>query len=254
MPKATPGELIADLGNGLRIERWAIADLREQETNAQVMSPTKFKRLVDNIRRRGALESTPFVSGAPIEDGQPMTPPEIVSGHHRIRAARAAGLIRVDLLVDRSGLSRSAIVAKQLAHNALVGEEDESLQRRLLEMIDSADDLLETGLDEDLIQRLQSPPDDVRLFAPHADFQWQTISLVFLPHQLEEFKQLLDAVNGRQDLLGAVPDEQFRPFLQAASAYARFKDVRNAGTVVALLTRTALEQLSQAVAKEPAHV
>ncbi|HEU5032745.1 MAG TPA: ParB/Srx family N-terminal domain-containing protein, partial [Spirillospora sp.] len=58
--------------------------LREQDVNAQTMSPRHFDRLTENIRGRGMIESLPYVYW-PDEEGVP----EIVSGHHRCRAARA---------------------------------------------------------------------------------------------------------------------------------------------------------------------
>jgi hypothetical protein len=136
---------LADLGNGLFLERWPIADLKEQDVNAHVMEPSKFNRMVANMKKRGALESVPFCAGAPdsIDPKQlaegigrddkvalRIAPPEIISGHHRVRAGRAAELGDVVVLVDRSGLTRSAITAKQLAHNALVGVDDMELVKR----------------------------------------------------------------------------------------------------------------------------
>src|SRR6266699_1322539 len=47
-----------------------------------------------------------------------------ISGHHRTRAATAAGLSELFVLVDVTGLSRSQIAAKQLAHNAIEGQDN----------------------------------------------------------------------------------------------------------------------------------
>jgi hypothetical protein len=226
------GEVLADLGSGLTLERLPIRGLKEQSVNANVMPPAMFTRLVENIRKRGDLESVPFCAEV---EGKV----EIVSGHHRIRAARTAGLKEVTVLVDRSGLSRSTIIAKQLAHNAIAGRDDEDILLQLISRIETPDDLLETGLDLDALNRSQGV--DVGLFAANADFNWQTITFAFLPHQFEEFDQLIKTLNGRQDLIGVADEAQFRPFLEAAAKYAKVRDVRSVGTVIALLTRVALE-------------
>lgn len=193
------------------------------------MSSATFERLVANIKRRGELESLPYCARV---EGKV----EIVSGHHRVRAARAAGLTEITVLIDESGLTRSAITAKQLAHNALAGEDDAEVLRRLLAGITDPDDLLETGLPvPTLTDESTVPP----LLQPHVDLSWRTVTLLFLPDQYEDFTALLKAVDGRPDLAGAVPGDQFEAFLQAAAAFARHRNVRNLGSTIALLTAIA---------------
>ena len=47
-------------------------------------------------------------------------------------------------IVDVSGLSRSKIAAKQLAHNAISGFDDDSTLREIVKMIDDVDDMIES--------------------------------------------------------------------------------------------------------------
>ena len=233
------GQASLDLGNGLRIEVVAIGELREQDTNAHVMPPAKFERLVENIRRRGALESLPYCV-QPGGEG----PVEIVSGHHRVRAANAAGLTHIAVLVDTSTYSRSAIVAKQLAHNALVGHDDEEILKQLVATIDNPDDLLMTGLPKEL---LPGPEHDaMMLFTPRIDFDWRTVTFAFLPHQIDNLEKLLDSLDGQQDLVLCALREQFEPLLHAAAKLARIKKIRAGGTVLALLTEMALSEVQRA--------
>ena len=49
---------------------------------------------------------------------------EIVSGHHRIQAAREAGLESIHVLLDKSGLSRDEITAKQIVFHSLETDAD----------------------------------------------------------------------------------------------------------------------------------
>ena len=76
---------IADLGNNMEIWQLEIAKLKEQDINAQVMDDRRMKILTSNIKERGALESLPYVHKL----GNTFY---IISGHHRTRAANAAGL------------------------------------------------------------------------------------------------------------------------------------------------------------------
>src|SRR3990167_3081838 len=109
-------EVLAVLGNGMEVWRVGVDDLQEQDKNARTMSPQAFQRLVANIKNGDRLESLPFCVLRPNGDI------EIVSGHHRTRAARAAGLNEVPVLIDTTTtLTRSQIVAKQLAHNSISG-------------------------------------------------------------------------------------------------------------------------------------
>src|SRR5437667_8151464 len=111
---------ILELGNGLELWKVPPSALREQDVNARSMPKAMFERLAQTIARDKRLESLPLC--AKTERGL-----EIVSGHHRLRAATAAGVIELFALVDVTGLSRSQIAAKQLAHNSIEGEDNEQL-------------------------------------------------------------------------------------------------------------------------------
>lgn len=203
------------------------------------MEPEAFNQLVANIKRRGGLESLPYC--ATTERGV-----EIVSGHHRVRAAKAAGLKQVPLLLDTSGLSRSAIVAKQLAHNNINGFDDKDVLRRLVKHITEVDDLLEAYLPKDLNVEPQ-PVDLDKLLAPRVTFDWKTVTLAFLPHQFTAFKEFADLLVGTQDLLGVAPLPYWQEFTKAMSQYSRIKGVVSIATVVAILTGVARRELAQGV-------
>lgn len=119
MAKETPEgvTIVAELEDGICLARCDLDALREQDINARVMDDAKFNQLVANIEKRGTLEQLPYC--VLTDRGV-----EIVSGHHRTRAARAAGLDHINVLLDRTELTRSSIAAKQLAHNAIEGTDD----------------------------------------------------------------------------------------------------------------------------------
>ena len=78
-------EKIYDMGTGLIIAKVQIDKLREQDINARIMKKEMQDQLTANIKNRGQLESLPLLAE---KDGVL----EIVSGHHRIKSARAAGM------------------------------------------------------------------------------------------------------------------------------------------------------------------
>src|SRR5262249_25601288 len=121
-PQSPPIEpqRVLELGSGLELWRVPPSALREQDVNARSMPKAMFERLAQTIGGDKRLESLPLC--AKTERGL-----ELISGHHRTRAATAAGLTEMFTLVDVTGLSRSQIAAKQLAHNAIEGTDNEQL-------------------------------------------------------------------------------------------------------------------------------
>src|ERR1035437_718535 len=96
---------LIDLEAGLSIWKIGLDRLREMDKNARVLEVQKFKSLQETIGKDKRLEQLPLV--VPKDD----THNEflIISGHHRTRAARMAGLKYVFCLVDESGLSMDKI-------------------------------------------------------------------------------------------------------------------------------------------------
>ena len=77
---------------------------------------------------------------------------EIISGHHRVKSARAAEMKEIIAIVDVSVLSRSKIAAKQLAHNAISGFDDDSTLREIVKMIDDVDDMIESFVGKEIME------------------------------------------------------------------------------------------------------
>lgn len=239
MTDAPWGRMIGDLGDDLELWVCTIAALKEQDVNAQIMTPAQFDRLTENIRTRGQVESLPYCYLARNNPG----PAEIVSGHHRVRASRAAGLTEIPVILDRREMTRSQIVSKQLSHNALTGTSDADMLKELLKQVTTVDDLLATGLPENLLPTVD--PNPTPITQPRADFDWRTVTFTFLPHQLDNFKTLIEHLNGAQDLVGVAPLDGFDTFAKALGGYSRIRDVRSIGMVIDLLTTVALAETAR---------
>jgi hypothetical protein len=93
---------LLDLGNGTSIWRVHLDWLREMEENARVMDPDRFERLVGNVRKDARLESLPLVTPNPDRTEEFL----IISGHHRTRAARSAGVMEIVVLCLDQALSK----------------------------------------------------------------------------------------------------------------------------------------------------
>jgi ParB-like nuclease domain len=226
-----------EVGPDLYVMVLPIAELKEQDLNAQVMSPTQMARLAENIRHRGQVESLPYCHW-PNEVG----PISIISGHHRVRAARQAGQVTIPALVDVRPMTRSEITAKQIAHNTLHGDQDEVLLRQLLALITHVDDLLATGLPEEYLPTLEGTSPAIQV--PYAEFDWRLVTLTFLPKQMREFDAVVSQIEA-SDMVGAAPLDYFPEFAQAVHKYGRLKDVRSIGTTISLLIKAAHAEIER---------
>lgn len=239
-----PPERLLDLGHGLAIWKVHVDDLQEQALNARSMTPAMFRRLQDTIGRDGRLESLPF--GALQKDaGRQWI--EIVSGHHRVRAARAGDVFYVHVLVDETGLSRDQIRAKQLSANAIEGADEEQIIARIFAAITDVDARLEA-----FIEPPGPPPAPVRLPRLELDLAYRTLQLVFLSHQADEFEAAIGQI--KED--GALSDEAARLYLAdkelfalwsaAVARFGREYDARAVTVQVACLVHAALDRLGVA--------
>ena len=228
-------ELVADLGTGLFVAIIPINELREQDINARVMDDAKFKRLVSNIQKRGTLESLPYCVFT--DKGI-----EIVSGHHRVKASREAGLEKVPALLDFSGLTRSQIAAKQLAHNAIAGVDDKDTLREIAKLITDVDDMLESAIDKEFFTEQENVFQKLSTMA--IDIEWKTVEFLFLDHQLQDLQTLVEKAS-KSDFAGIADIGQFKLFVDALEKTKRFGNVKAVGAAIHLMVKTCLEQMGE---------
>jgi hypothetical protein len=164
------------------MERMTLADLKLLDLNARYMRHEQFARLVENLRRDGALTSVPLVARE--EDGGH----RVLSGNHRVMAAIEAGIIEADVMVIENYLTEARRIAIQLSHNAIAGEDDPTILARLYEQIEDVDWKQYTGLDDQILALLSNidPP-----VIPQARLDFQVVSLVFLPEEVEQARTAL---------------------------------------------------------------
>lgn len=233
-------ETIADMGSGLVIAKVGSEFMREQDINARIMKNEMQKQLTDNIRKRGQLESLPFCALT-----QNDTRIEIISGHHRIRSGKDAGIKDFFVILDVSGLNRSKITAKQIAHNAISGFDDQSTLKELAKMLDDVDDMIESYAGKDI---LKEPDADIdKYLSPSVKFDWKNVVLMFLPHQIDDLNKLAEiAAKLSPDYVGLSDIEEYKPFIEALAKYQAFADVKNVGAAIHAMTKLALNVMDKA--------
>lgn len=231
-------EVIYDMGSGLIIAKVPLDKVKEQDINARIMKNEMQDQLTTNIKKRGQLESLPLfcLVGEQIE---------IISGHHRVKSARAAGMKEIIAIVDVSGLSRSKIAAKQLAHNAISGFDDDSTLREIVKMIDDVDDMIESFVGKDILEEPLEQYD--KMLSPAVQFDFKTVVFSFLPHQVKDMDVLVKNLETTApEIIGVAPYEQCKQFIETLSKYQKFTDIRNVGAAIHSMIQSVNEKMDDA--------
>ncbi len=138
-------------------------------------------RLIENVRADGELTSTVLV--CPHPDGDL----EILSGHHRTKAAVLAGLPEVTVQVITSPLTEQQKIAIQLSHNSIVGSDDPNILQELYAALDLGWKQY-SGLTDDDVMSLKG----ISLSGVGAGaIEYQEVALEFLPADLEIVERVL---------------------------------------------------------------
>ena len=219
---------LVNLGNGLSIVQVNInMDIREQDLNARIMSKKMFSQLVSNIKKRGGLESLPYCV---MKDGQV----EIVSGHHRIRACRVAGIIEIPVLLDTTEMTRSQIVAKQLAHNSLTGTDDKDILVQLYEMMDSIDDKLESYVNIDELTGEGTA--NAILVDLDEKVNFKSMTFLFTEKEFDDVDKLLERLQKEgADHVRLADIEQFDKLVAKLEQVKKAHNVKNSSVAMHLL-------------------
>lgn len=228
-----------DIGNDMVLAEVRLEKLRDADMNARVMARTDFDILTDNIRRRGKLESVLYCA-------QPkgVGPITIISGHNRRKAALAANVQTAWVLIDRAEYTRSQLVAKQLAHNALVGVDDQNILAEMVKLLDNADDLLASGIKSSEVP-IDQKYADVALLTPTLEFEQKTLAFAFLPHQFAEAEKFFGEFDKTVDMMVVGHESQWEEFVAKAAAFSRIKNIRSGATAIAQLIRIAQAEIDE---------
>ena len=209
------------LGQVLELWRVAIDELHEQSLNARSMPGEMFDRMSETIGRDARLESLPFC--ALTDKGI-----EIVSGHHRVRAARKAGMKEIWVIVDTTGLTPSQIKAKQLAHNAISGVDDPSMLSQIFLQIQNVQDIRESFIDMEAIKKIGR----INMAEISVDIMPKTVYLVFVPAYYEKWTLLAAATPPAIDEIAVVDAKIEDQFREALKSIGKSYDIKAATPIV----------------------
>jgi hypothetical protein len=165
-----------------RLELADPGELKLLEKNARYMKAEQFQTLVENVRKDGNLSSLPLCYRE--KDGKL----RVLSGNHRVMAARQARLGSVLVMVVADEKDSDERLAIQLSHNAIAGQDDLVILKDLWESIKSVQARIYAGLDSETVKALQGIQ-----FAAITEqrLRYKLTSFLFLPEELDDFDQVL---------------------------------------------------------------
>ena len=237
-------EILTQLETDFAVIRISLDCVDEQDVNARHMPAEMLRRLAENIAKDGRLESLPL--GVLHDDGRL----SLISGHHRTRAAKIAGLKEIVALAYLRELTRQELVAKQIAHNALQGEDDKDTLRRLLSEVQEPLYLLETGLDTN---KLLAELAKSEVAVPVVDLSYRYWGLAFLSHEFAAFEELCGRIDDQQTTVALVGLEHLEGFRATCRRLGKTDDIRATDAVIARMVEIANEYLDEKEAEAAAH-
>lgn len=167
--------------------------LTRLDVNARYMRKEEYDRLVENVRRDGCLTSTPLIyAGGEYDEGREL----VLSGNHRTMASIDAGLDEIDCMLIEEKLTRQQLVAIQLSHNAIAGQDDPATLKQLYDELDDVDWRAYSGLDDETLQLLADvSPEGLS----EANLDFATVSLIFLPPELDAAREAFEQARLNQN-------------------------------------------------------
>lgn len=205
----------------------AIDRLDLLDKNARFFRAEVFRKLVENIKQDGQLSQIPFC----VRRGDRFL---VLSGNHRVKAAKAAGLDEIPIIYTDDQLTADKELAIQLSHNAIVGQDDPIVLAALWADLKDVSAKLYSGLDDQIMATLPKP--DLRsLCEVRMDFR--TLSFMFLPEEVEQvkdaFKAARELVKGNATYLARFGD--FDRVLDALAVAGGANHVTNGATGLLLM-------------------
>jgi hypothetical protein len=206
--------------------------------NARRMPQRQFKQLVSNIERDGCLTSAPLIHEA--EDGRLV----VLLGNHRTKAAIAAGLATIPVMeVKGDDLTAERLLAIQLSHNAITGEDDENILKELYDSLDVMEKLYSGLTDADFGGVEELDLSKLTIGAP----RYEEVTMLFLPEDREVFIDVMEKLGK-----GAAKAkryfarlEDFELFERAIVAVQDTLNIHNQALAMLAMSELALERLNQ---------
>lgn len=221
-----------------KFEKVDIGLIDEAESNANKMTDSDFRSLCDNIGLSG-MSSVPTCMKR--SNGR-FT---MISGHHRLRAAKKLGYSRLGILyVEEAELSDDERIAIQLSHNSLHGKDDRNILKLLFSQIKEIDFKKFAHIDIDEIGSIQTGQLN---FVPSKECY--TVSFILYNESTEYFNELIGDIrelSRRSDVLILANDEDNEDFFMMLRKAVRDTfHIKSSSVTFAKILELASQQLKE---------
>lgn len=207
--------------------------------NAHFMKKGTFDQLTANVKSDGMLASTPLCHELP------ELRLEVLSGNHRVQTAIKAELSWIVVLVIPHQSTEQKI-AKQLSHNALVGQDDKAILAELWSEMRDIQSKLYSGLDSQLVAELEK----IKFTGFTAQqIRTEQIAVWFLPEEVAALEELLAEATKvtASKTVYAAPLEKYRTLFDALVKTKRSNNIKNTAVAFGYL----IERLAEVIAADP---
>lgn len=229
-------------GNGMILQAVVPSSLTLLKDNARFFKRETFRQLRDNIAADKRLASVPLCYRYP--DGKL----EVLSGNHRVQASIEAGISHILVLVITEELDKSRRIAIQLSHNALVGEDDQSILANLWAQIDSVQDKLYSGLDSEALKEL-GDVELVNFSTPQVPAHM--VTFMFTDGEKEQLSEILDMLTDAAKKSSAVyicSGMQYEEFTKIIADVKHAEKIRDSSLAMTRLMEIVSDWLEQEAA------
>ncbi len=206
------------------------------EKNARFMTKEQFSSLTNNVKKDGGLTSIPLCYKQ--ESGRLL----VLSGNHRIKASIESGNREFLVLLIDKPMTKQQLVAIQLSHNSIEGQDDEQILKELWQSIDDLEASVYAGLSTELIEKLTST-DFITISEQRVLFK--EINFLFLPEEIEDMKSIcegiLESAKGKEIFAGRI--SEYADILDGIIAVKQKQNVINNALAFFAMARVVREYL-----------
>jgi len=222
----------------------SIEEIEHTEVNANTMPIEMFEQLCNNIRTSGLSSSISCYKRQ--TDGRYV----IISGNHRFKACVELGYTTITILyAEEERLTRDEIIAIQLSHNSLHGEDDKGILKRLFDEIQSIDYKEIAYVEVDDLETETMFNESIVPVSEHFK-----VSLVLYRKDIELMEELLGIIRDeskRSDIVMLADGEETEEaFLQVLTSIRNEFDIKSVSITFGLILSLAKEQLMTKVTLE----
>lgn len=220
-----------------KYEKVDISLIEEAELNANEMTGEDFATLCENIGKSG-MSSVPCCYKK--DNGRFV----MISGHHRLRACKKNHFKKMGILYcNENELSQDEIIAIQLSHNSLHGQDNTSILKKLFEQIQSIDYKKFAHINIDEIKPIST--EGLSIYALKENF---VFSVILYPDSFQNLDELFGDIREqakKSDALILADQSNEMLLMKLQQEIGKQYDIKSPAITFAKLLELASERLTE---------